>query len=127
MKGEKHCGGEGNFAAACQALNQLKHKVSHGNVAEDRREVPPFGTNSKHCVIQAEPEKKERAIIVTPHVGIQFPPNVSGEVVGQVVPRMNRGVLNDLWLVVVYELKSERGDVYKKGKGAGNRFSHAAP
>jgi hypothetical protein len=37
------------------------------------------------------------------------------------------GVLDDLWFVVIDELKSESGDISEKGNGTSQRSGDAAP
>ncbi len=88
--------------------------------------MPASRIKPEHRVIQAKPDEKQRTIVISGNVRIQLGPGMSGEIVGEIVPRVDGGVLNNLRRVVVDELKRKSGRVNQKGNSTGEARSDRA-
>ena len=126
MNGKEDGGGEGGCVASGQAAGQNKNQIRDRDVAENRRQVPALGIDAEESVVQTKPEQKQRAVIVSADVRIEFAPDVGRKIMGKIAPRMNCRILDDLGFVVVDELKSEGGNVNEKGERASQRLGNAA-
>jgi hypothetical protein len=127
VEGKKRRGAEGNPSAGRQTANKDKHHAGGSDVAQNRRQVPSYGVKPKHCVIQAKPQQKQGAVIISIYMRIQFRPGMGSKVMRQVSPGVDARVLDDLWFVVVNELKPESGDKNEKSEGTNKRLSDAPP
>ena len=89
-------------------LNNVKHKPGGKNVAGDVRQVPAGWLGAEERVVHLQPQKKKRTVVIPRRIGIDCGPDVGRKVSRHEIPTVNRGILEDLWNIVIDELEGKR-------------------
>ncbi len=96
----------------------------HTNMTKNCAEVPAPRLQSEDQVLQPEPKQENRPVKGAAKDGMLKRPNVGGEVAGQILPRPQPRVPQNLHAVVVDEIEPERIAVGEKDYTQNNRQTH---
>src|SRR5690348_157873 len=115
METKNQCRQRRHVAVKSQPPRQKKYQECRQEVRQDRGEMPPPGVFAENRVIDSQPKQEKRAVVVARFLRIDSFPDMRGEVVGDLVPGMDRGILHNLAPIIVNKFKSKSRTVEGKG------------
>src|ERR1700686_363419 len=125
MQSKKYGSHESNHPVPRELLRQAKNQPRRYNVTQNASRVPTHRPVAKQNIVQPQPQKKQRTVIVSGAMRINRSPHMRRPVLRQVTPTLDGWIFQYLGDIVIDEFESQRTKINQSAYNAGECLQYS--